>query len=309
MQSTAVESAQNVAENGIVKPGATLLAPEIFPLTTNEGERLLRIISQTWRIKRHYELFQLLQGEVQHFLPHQILISAWGDFRGLNLELDVISAIPGVRTGYLDSCNVRRVLQELHARWLSHGRQPVLISNAADEGLALSGCECALHRSLRGMSSFMAHGVHDARDGTDSLYLAAYAGPIVKRGNIESFRLRVDPIISQIDVAFRRVAGLKSRLAAAIEGPASSRCSLSAREEEILTWVSEGRTNVEISMILTISAFTVKNHVQRIIKKLGAANRTEAVAKYRQLARGAAHPSGLRARKETARRQAGLVAG
>lgn len=287
MQSTAWESAKNAAENGIVKPGATPPASDIFPLTTNEGERLLRIISQTWRIKCHYELFQLLQGEVQHFIPHQILVSAWGDFRGLNLELDVISAIPGVRTGNLDGCNVHRVLKELHARWLSQGRRPVLTSNAADEGFALSGCECALHRSLRGMSSIMVHGVHDARDETDSLYLAANTGPIVKSGGIESFRFRVDPIICQIDVAFRRVAGLKSRLAAAIEEPASSCRLLSAREEEILTWVSEGRTNIEVSRILSISTFTVKNHVQRIMKKLGAANRTGAVAKYRQLAQGA----------------------
>ena len=308
MESAAVESAKNAAGNGIMKPGATLPASDILPLTTNEGERLLRIISQTWRIKRHYELFQLLQGEVQHFIPHQILISAWGDFRGSNLEVDVISAIPGVRTGCLDGCNVGSLLKKLHARWLAQGRQPVLISNTADEGLALSGCECALHKSLRGMSSIMVHGVHDARDGTDSLYLAAHAGPIMKRENIESFRLRVDPIISQIDVAFRRVAGLKSRLAAAFEEPALSCRLLSAREEEILTWVSEGRTNIEISKILCISTFTVKNHVQRIIKKLGAANRTGAVAKYRQLARGAVRQMGLRARKATARREAALVA-
>ena len=49
-----------------------------------------------------------------------------------------------------------------------------------------------------------------------------------------------------------------------------------------LNWVSEGRTNSEIAEILTISSFTVKNHVQRILKKLDAANRAEAVAKYRQ---------------------------
>lgn len=58
--------------------------------------------------------------------------------------------------------------------------------------------------------------------------------------------------------------------------------SLSAREEEIVAKVAEGKTNVEISRILAISPFTVKNHVQRIIKKLGASNRTEAAVRYLQ---------------------------
>lgn len=58
--------------------------------------------------------------------------------------------------------------------------------------------------------------------------------------------------------------------------------ALSVREVEILARVAEGKTNVEISRILAISPFTVKNHVQRILKKLGASNRTEAAVRYLQ---------------------------
>ncbi len=47
--------------------------------------------------------------------------------------------------------------------------------------------------------------------------------------------------------------------------------------------VSEGKTNTEISDYLDISACTVKNHLQRIMQKLNATNRTEAVAKRRQM--------------------------
>ena len=55
--------------------------------------------------------------------------------------------------------------------------------------------------------------------------------------------------------------------------------NLSARESEILAWVALGKTNPEIGSILGISAFTVKNHVQRILKKLDVTNRTQAVGK------------------------------
>lgn len=55
--------------------------------------------------------------------------------------------------------------------------------------------------------------------------------------------------------------------------------NLSERESEILAWVALGKTNAEIGSILGISAFTVKNHVQRILKKLDVINRTQAVGK------------------------------
>ena len=54
---------------------------------------------------------------------------------------------------------------------------------------------------------------------------------------------------------------------------------LSAREAEILQWVAMGKTNPEIGAILNISSFTVKNHVQRILRKLDVSSRTQAVGK------------------------------
>ncbi len=77
--------------------------------------------------------------------------------------------------------------------------------------------------------------------------------------------------------------------------------ALSAREKEIIAWVAEGRTNLQIAGILAISPFTVKNHVQRIIKKLGASNRTEAAVRYRQAA-------WQQARKKSNRREGAVLA-
>ena len=99
--------------------------------------------------------------------------------------------------------------------------------------------------------------------------------------SIERFRFLADLIIPQLDTAFRKVAAMK-RSGEAGTRTALRRSGLSLREEEIIDWVARGRTNAEISGILSISEFTVKNHMRRIMKKLGAANRTEAVAKFRR---------------------------
>ncbi|MND01496.1 Transcriptional regulatory protein DegU [compost metagenome] len=54
---------------------------------------------------------------------------------------------------------------------------------------------------------------------------------------------------------------------------------LTVRETEILKWIYHGKSNIEIGMILSISALTVKNHVQKILRKLNVLNRTQAVGK------------------------------
>jgi DNA-binding CsgD family transcriptional regulator len=46
-----------------------------------------------------------------------------------------------------------------------------------------------------------------------------------------------------------------------------------------MNWVKMGKTNAEIGSILSISAFTVKNHLQHIFKKLDVYNRMQAVSK------------------------------
>lgn len=59
---------------------------------------------------------------------------------------------------------------------------------------------------------------------------------------------------------------------------------LSQREIEILTWSARGKTNGEISTILSISEKTVKAHIDHAGKKLNTTNKTHTVAT--ALARG-----------------------
>jgi len=184
------------------------------------------------------------------------------------------------------------VLKSLYQTWLVHGRQPLLL-HSREVSLTDANCNCALHKSLRGDRSFLVHGVVDARDGGQSLYLAFNTGPIANGRSLERFRLLADPLIAQIDLAFRRIAALKLPAAAPEQAIVAPQRDMRAREEGLLLLVSQGKSNAEISEILAISACTVKNHMQRIMKKLDAANRTEAVTKFRQVGSAATRPSQL----------------
>lgn len=55
---------------------------------------------------------------------------------------------------------------------------------------------------------------------------------------------------------------------------------LTPRETDVLELLVRGETNAEIATKLAISEGTVKSHVKHLLRKVGAANRAEAVARY-----------------------------
>jgi len=54
------------------------------------------------------------------------------------------------------------------------------------------------------------------------------------------------------------------------------RFGLTPREAEVLYWLTLGKTNKDMSIILDLSARTVNKHLEQIFKKMGVDNRTSA---------------------------------
>jgi len=255
-------------------------ASQVFGLTQEEARKFLRIIATSQSVQRHYDLFLWLKGELQEFLPHDILISASGDFATLQLEADIVSALPGVRTAQLCHCNLGVLLEDLYSRWVDSGRRALFLGR--DDVLGpLGRCTCVLHRALGDMHSILVHGVQDMRCGNESLYIALNCGSFTKGRPKERLLLLLDPLVAQIDIAFRRVSSFP--LAACVTQARGGKgwLDLSMREQEILEWVCRGKTNAETALALEISPFTVKNHMQRIFRKIGVSNRTQAATKYK----------------------------
>lgn len=71
-------------------------------------------------------------------------------------------------------------------------------------------------------------------------------------------------------------AGVAARLAAGARTPAAPAGALTGREVEILRLVAKGATNREIGRTLFVSEGTVKNHVSRVLSRLGLRDRTQA---------------------------------
>jgi DNA-binding CsgD family transcriptional regulator len=53
---------------------------------------------------------------------------------------------------------------------------------------------------------------------------------------------------------------------------------LTGREAEVLVWIAAGKSNRDISQILSISPRTVNKHLEQVFVKLGVENRATAAA-------------------------------
>jgi DNA-binding CsgD family transcriptional regulator len=78
----------------------------------------------------------------------------------------------------------------------------------------------------------------------------------------------------------RRVLQDHSVVSADEAAPPGPRAVLSPRETEVLDLASLGLTNQQIATRLHVSVHAVKFHLAGVYRKLGAANRTEAVFRY-----------------------------
>jgi len=113
--------------------------------------------------------------------------------------------------------------------------------------------------------------IFSASDGDDTIYQAMRAGA-------RSYLLKDTPAAFLLEAIAQVAAGntyLPADLAAKLAGRLHLR-DLTEREQEVLEQIVAGRTNSEIGANLFISEGTVKSHVNRILDKLHAHDRTQA---------------------------------
>lgn len=91
-------------------------------------------------------------------------------------------------------------------------------------------------------------------------------------------------LVQAEDVAQRAfVAGVLQQIGEAAPTADNLAEPLSEREREVLQLLAAGYTNAQIAETLIVAPSTVKTHTNHILAKLGAQNRTQAVARAREL--------------------------
>ena len=119
-------------------------------------------------------------------------------------------------------------------------------------------------------------------DGDEDIYRSLQAGA---QGYLlkDMFFEELEEAIRTVHAGRRRIPGVVAeRLAGRMTGS-----DLTARELEVLERIVRGMSNKEIAAALGISEATVKSHINNVLSKLDAADRTQAATK--ALQRGIIH--------------------
>ncbi|TFY99984.1 XrtB/PEP-CTERM-associated transcriptional regulator EpsA [Ramlibacter rhizophilus] len=240
----------------------------------------LRVATRGAALSTHADLWRWLRDDVQALLPHELLLVAWGDFQSPEVQVDLVSSLPGLRTHECRPARLMPLVNYLRDCWVAarHGACRVDLRGCAELfGAAAAGWPAG--QSLAGMRSAVVHGTRDPRTGAERIFAALSEQAHASEGAPAMLRL----LMPFIDLALRAMPAAPSRQQRfergeldALVGPLGT---LSERERQIMVWVAMGKTNPEIGCILRISEFTVKNHMKSIFTKLDVTNRAQAVAK------------------------------
>ncbi|HZN86071.1 MAG TPA: helix-turn-helix transcriptional regulator [Burkholderiales bacterium] len=243
---------------------ATLDSVQMETLTLNL-DAALRVYTRT-------QFFAWTQGLLQSLVPHDVLICAQGGAGAQALRVDSFSSLAPDAALFGELFQRDATAASLLKAWEDGGELPV--SCRAQQGAALCGGLLGRELERLGATQLLAHGSRGA-DG----HLAAFfvfAGRPRRAGENDAYLLQL--ALPSLHFAWTRTRA-EGGLAAGARAGAADAGVLTLRELEILRWIYLGKSNFEVGAILRISPLTVKNHVQKILRKLNVVNRTQAVGK------------------------------
>lgn len=262
------------------------LEPCTEPLTALQGECLARLVEASRQVVRRYQFFGWMQNHVLRLLPHiGVACGHWQRSRR-ELGFDIFHSVvfsPGLLRLLSDSESV--LLQGCMSAWTEGRGRPLLLSLPYFIGPCAPAAQQL--RNELGDAHLAVHGV--GRPGRphelETIFLLVVPASVTGFGQV----LRMlDLLLPTLHSTWQQVVATEEALNLAL--PAAPRAlpapvpaatdgaTLTLRERQILGWVRDGKSNHEIGSVLAISPLTVKNHLQKILRKLGASNRAQAVA-------------------------------
>jgi len=246
----------------------------------HSAEAVMRLLEASAQVHRRHQFFGWVQGHLNDLLPQAVLVCGVYQRSRRGLQFDLFNSVvlaPGLVS---ELCDERSdLLRGAVDAWVAQQGRAVALDAAS------MACAADRRQALvdAGLATLLAHGVARPQRPAEveSFFVFGKPGYRVRPRDLNSLEL----LLPCLHATYLRVQATELDLSqrngaqrAAPPPPVKSQ-PLTDRERQILLGVREGKSNAEIGQALGISALTVKNHVQNILRKLGAANRAQAVAK------------------------------
>lgn len=256
-------------------------------LSTAQCEALVRVIEAAPQVRRRHHFFLWSQGSLQSLLPHKVVVCGAYQRQRKELVHDAFHSVvlPGAVLELLSDSHAA-LMRSLSAAWVQGGGRALCVELTSmappPPAVPHAAVDCAAaQRELLlgcGIGQLLVHGVSRPQrpHEIESLFVFATPGG---RSTVQH-AVHLELLLPFVHSIWRRVQGLEGELCrpGAPATPLGGGPALSARERQILAGLCRGLSNPQLGEQLGLSPLTVKNHVQKILRKLGAANRAHAVA-------------------------------
>ena len=255
-------------------------SPTPWEVSDSHAEALVRVIESAVEVRRRYQFFVWTQSNFQSLLPHTLAICGAYERSRKQVQLEAfnsISVAPSIMGFLTDGQSA--FMQGVLGAWSDNRGKPLTVKVDAFGGRNTSPARDALQEA--GFTELLVHGVSRPQRTSEIESFFILTSP---RQNVtEQHRTYIELLLPHLHRTYLRVQyherEINDKVAPPAQQPGYSRATITAREEQILSWVREGMSNQQIGEKLSISPLTVKNHVQKILRKLGATNRAQAVAR------------------------------
>jgi transcriptional regulator EpsA len=279
---TALTSADTTPAPTLLPGSAEPQAPEASSSQTDflQIESIVLNLDASLRVHARAHFFSWTQGLLQSLIRHELLICTLCLGKPPAFRADGFSMTTPEPTLFSDMfLRDTAVAPSLLKTWEERRYQPVVleVSSASPASQTLGGGGFIRELEKLGATQLLVHGVHDAEGRALSLFVFA-----CRPGSVTSRQAYLAQLLApSLHCAWVRTQLAKRSEAAGDKAAGGS--VLTVRELDILKWIYLGKSNFEIGAILKISPLTVKNHVQKILRKLNVVNRTQAIGKSLEL--------------------------
>ena len=242
-------------------------------------------VEASFAVSSRQQFFVWSQSSLQALIPHEILICGIEDGSRQGMAVHRFSASRYFRQEQFDV--VANPLTGLMPRLLAvaegNPAGKVIFSPDADNGDQRSADAALLllvtTNELKNLAAQLVV-------GTRGKVEAFYAFSRLSHALDKRLGYVTELVIPHLHIAFLRVLATE-REASGSNSQRSGRL-VTPRQEEILNLIKNGKTNSEIAELLSCSPWTIKNHIQAILRKLDSNTRTHAIS--RAMTLGILHP-------------------
>lgn len=239
-------------------------------LEGEDQEHLVSVINSSLRVANRHHFFSWSQGAIQLLLPHEILVCGISTGAGSPMRFMRFSS----SRYFDDTCfaEVCHPVEGLLPQMISHSNKTghaCMLGTGAPQRYYDEALLPLLERSeLRSAAA-------DGQRGLDGRLKSYFCFSRVEMPLGSRVEYLLQLLVPFLHTTLSRVIS-NEEPDAGIDG-VQNVPSVTAREVQVLNYIKLGKTNQQIAEELALSPLTVKNHVQRILRKLNASNRSHAV--------------------------------